>query len=111
MRPRWFVLALLAVICGLVAATLVPTHRQAVDVVFARAPVLDRLAPRIERAQALAPETRDAIMQVVDRARTPTGDPRHDMRRSVTIERVTEAIKTRDGRPELSSNVGQTSAK
>ena len=59
--------------------------------------MLDRLAPRIERAQMLAPETRDAIMQVVDRARVSTGDPRSDMRRSVTLERVTDAIKTRGG--------------
>jgi hypothetical protein len=88
------------VICTLVATTVVPSPRQNVA-------VLDRLAPRIERAQALAPETRDAIMQLVDRARAPTGDPRYDLRRSVTIERVTEAIKVRSGGPELSSGVGQ----
>ena len=99
MRPRWFFLASLAIVCALLAATLLPSHRQDVA-------VLDRLAPRIERAQTLAPETRDAIMQVVDRARTPTGDARQDVRRSVTIERVTDAIKTRGGSPELSS-VGQ----
>ncbi len=100
MKPRWFVLALVGVICLLIATTYVPTPRQDVA-------VLDRLAPRIERSQALAPEARDAIMQVIDRARTPTGDPRYDMRRSVTIERVTEAIKAKDGSPELSST-GQT---
>ena len=100
MRPRWFLLASIAVVCALIAATFVPTPRQDVA-------VLDRLAPRIERAQTLAPETRDAIMQVVDRARVPTGDPRYDVRRSVTIERVTDAIKAKDGGgPELSS-VGQ----
>ena len=70
--------------------------------------MLDRLAPRIERAQTLAPETRDAIMQVVERAPQRNGDPRHDLRRTATIERVTEAIKTRGGTPELSS-VGQAS--
>ena len=96
MRPRWFFLALVAVVCVLIATTFVPTPRQDVA-------VLDRLAPRIERAPALAPETRSAIMQLVDRARTPTGDPRHDLRRSVTIERVTEAIKVKDGGPELNS--------
>jgi hypothetical protein len=95
-RPRWFVLALVAVVCMLIATTFVPTPRQDVA-------VLDRLAPRIERAQVLTPETRDAIMQLVDRARAPTGDPRHDVRRSVTIERVTEAIKVKAGGPELSS--------
>lgn len=103
MKPRWFFLALVAVICGLIAATFVPTpHR---DVA-----VLDRLAPKIERAHMLAPETRDAIMHLVDRASAPTGDPRYDLRRSVTIERVTEAIKARGGRPErpeLSSSIGQ----
>jgi hypothetical protein len=101
MRPRWFFLASLAIVCALLAATLLPTHRQDVA-------VLDRLAPRIERAQMLAPETRDAIMQVVDRARVSTGDPRSDMRRSVTLERVTDAIKTRGGDPALSGSMGQS---
>jgi hypothetical protein len=100
MRPRWFFVASLVIVCALLTATLLPTHRQDVA-------VLDRLAPRIERAQMLAPETRDVIMQVVDRARVSTGDPRSDMRRSVTLERVTDAIKTRGGGPELSSSVGQ----
>jgi len=99
MRPRWFLLGSIVVVCVLLAAILLPTHRQDVA-------VLDRLAPRIERAQTLAPETRDTIMQVVNRARVSTGDPRHNLRRTATIERVTEAIKTRGGAPELSS-VGQ----
>jgi hypothetical protein len=99
MRPRWFFLASLAVVAALIATTFIPTHRQDVA-------VLDRLAPRIERAQTLSPETRDAIMRLVDRARVSTGDPRHNLRRTATIERVTEAIKTRGGAPELSS-VGQ----
>ena len=93
MKPRWFFLALVGMICVLVVTTYVPKPHQDVA-------VLDRLVPKIERAQGLAPETRDAIMQLVDRARTPTGDPRYDMRRSVTIERVTEAIKVKDGGPE-----------
>ncbi|HZO45600.1 MAG TPA: hypothetical protein VFB68_06875 [Xanthobacteraceae bacterium] len=102
MKPRWFFLAFVAVIVALVTATYVPTPRQDVA-------VLDRLAPRLERTQTLPPETRDAIKQLVDRARTPTGDPRHDVRRSVTIERVTDAIKERDGGgPELSGSVGQS---
>jgi hypothetical protein len=99
MRPRWFLLAATIVVCALIVATYVPTSRQDIA-------VLDRLAPRIERAQMLAPETRDAIQQLVDRARVSTGDLRSDMRRSVTIERVTDAMKTRGG-PELSSSVGQ----
>jgi hypothetical protein len=57
----------------------------------------------------LPAETRDAIKQLVDRARVSTGDARYDVRRSVTIERVTEAIKARDGGgPALSSSVGQS---
>jgi hypothetical protein len=102
MRPRWFFLALLAV-CALVAATVVPSPRQDVA-------VLDRLAPRIERTQTLTPQARDTIMQLVDRARVPTGDARTDVRRSVTIERVTTAIKARGGGPELSSSVGQAAS-
>jgi len=99
MKPRSFLFASIAVVGALIAAIFVSTPRQDVA-------VLDRLAPRIERAQTLAPETRDAIMRVVDRARASTGDPRHDVRRTATIERVTEAIKARGGAPELSS-VGQ----
>jgi hypothetical protein len=102
MRPRWFFLALIAVIVALVTATFVPTPRQDVA-------VLDRLAPRLERAQTLPPETRDAIRQLVDRARVSTGDPRYDVRRSVTIERVSDAIKARDGGgPALIGSVGQS---
>jgi hypothetical protein len=93
MRPRSFFLAVLAVACVLIATTFVPTPRQDVA-------VLDRLAPKIERAQTLAPETKDAIMQLIERARMPTGDPRHDAQRSVTIERVTDAIRMKDARPE-----------
>jgi hypothetical protein len=102
MRPRWFFLALLAVVVALVTATYVPTPRQDVA-------VLDRLAPRLERTQTLPPETRDAVKQLIDRARTSTGDPRHDVRRSITIERVNDAIKARDGgNPALGSTVGQS---
>ena len=90
MEPRWFVLALVGVICLLVATTYVPTPRQDVA-------VLDRLAPRIERAPALAPETRDEIMKVIDRARIPTGDPRQDGRRSVTIERKPKSLPVVNG--------------
>jgi len=101
MRPRWFFLALIAVVVVLVTATYVPSPRQDVA-------VLDRLAPRLERTQTLPPETRDAIMHLIDRARVSTGDHRYDVRRSVTIERVTDAIKARDGGgPTLSSSVGQ----
>jgi len=104
MTPRWFLLAMTAVVGALITATVVPTPRQDIA-------LLDRLAPRIERAQVLAPETRDTIMQLVDRARVPTGDPRYDLRRSVTIERVTDAIKAKDGGLELSSTGQSASAK
>lgn len=89
-----------AVVCALFAATFVTTPREDVA-------VLDRLAPRIERAQTLAPEARDAIMRLVDGARASTGNSRYDVRRSATIERVADAIKARSG-PELTS-VGQGS--
>jgi hypothetical protein len=105
MKPRWFFLALVGVICVLIATTYVPTPRQDVA-------VLDRLAPRIERSQTLAPQARDKIMQVINRARAPTGDARNDLRRSVTIERVTEAIKAKDnGSPEPVGTTGQAPAK
>jgi hypothetical protein len=103
MRPRWFLLASTIVVCALIVATHIPTPRQDIA-------VLDRLAPRIERAQTLSPQTREAIQQLVDRARVSTGDARNDMRRTVTIERVTDAMKARGGGPELSSSVGQSAS-
>jgi hypothetical protein len=103
MKPRWFFLASLAVVVALIATSFLPTHRRDIA-------VLDRLAPRIERTQTLAPETRDAIMRLVDRARVSTGDARSDQQRSATIARVTSAIRDRGGDPALSGTVGQAAS-
>ena len=103
MKPRWFFLASLAVVVALIATTFIPAQRQDIA-------VLKQLAPRIERAQTLAPETRDAIMLLVDRARVATGDARTDRRSTATIERVTNAIKARGGDPALSGSVGQAAS-
>lgn len=100
MGPRQFLLASGVALGSLVAAAFIRTPSQDVA-------VLERLAPQIERAQVIAPESRDAIMRVVDRARLSSGDARNDLRRSVTIERVTAAIRTRDGGTPEPTSIGQ----
>ena len=52
--------------------------------------MLERLAPRIERAQFIAPEAHDAIMLLVERIqREVIGQPQ-DARRQAVIERVSQ---------------------
>ena len=81
MQPRWFCAASAVVDLRVLSAiALLGPHQ---DVV-----VLERLAPRIERAQMLAPETRDAILQLVDRVRDTTADPRLQERRERTRSSV-----------------------
>jgi hypothetical protein len=58
---------------------------------------LERLAPRIERAQTLSPETRDLIGRLVVQhdALAGSGDSSQDLRRKAAIERVTSAMKAK----------------
>lgn len=103
MESHRSVLASLAVVIALMATAVILTHRQDVA-------VLDRLAPRIERAQMLAPETTDTILKLVERARAPTGDTRDDLRRNVIIERVIAAIRAHGGRPCDQQQCGESAA-
>ena len=101
MKPRPLSIAVLTiVVCILILGSLLISHPEH------DAAMLERLAPRIERAQVLAPETRDAIASLLDRLRRDPDDPRHDARSHAAIERVSEALKAKDAGPELSS-VGQ----
>ena len=61
MKPRWLLAVLTAAICLLAATS--PAHLTSLQDVA----VLERLAPRIERAQVIAPEAHDAIMHLVER--------------------------------------------
>lgn len=82
-----------ALVIGLAALFFVPPDRNTDEV--AR---LEQLAPAIERAQALAPETRESINRLVARQSTlvGTGGQSHEIRRKAAIDRVTSAMRARE---------------
>jgi hypothetical protein len=92
MLPRWCWIAVL--VAGFVAAFMSPAGRDVEDVAQ-----LERLVPKIERAQTLSPEARDTINRLIARQSTAGGwdDPAHRMRRKAAIERVTSAMQAKDG--------------
>ena len=92
MLPRWCWIA--ALVAGFVAAFMSPAGRDVEDVAQ-----LERLVPKIERAQTLSPEARDTINRLIARQSTAGGrdDPTHRMRRKAAIERVTSAMQAKDG--------------
>jgi hypothetical protein len=98
MKSRWIAIAALTLgVLGLfLAPTFVGNHNQEVA-------VLERLAPKVERTQSLAPETRDAIMQLVERVRSAPVDQRTDSRRAIAIDRIAAALNAKDGSRELTS--------
>lgn len=59
---------------------------------------LERLAPRIERAQTLSPEARDVIGRLVVQhdALAGSGASSQELRRKAAIERVTSAMKAKE---------------
>jgi len=89
--PHWRYTA--ALVVGFVAVFMSPTGRDVEDVAQ-----LERLVPKIERAQTLSPEARDTINRLI--ARQGTGgardDPSHQMRRKAAIERVTSAMQAKE---------------
>ena len=95
--PYWGYAIVLAVV--LPAVLLVP-NRDVKEVVQ-----LERLAPKIERAQTLSQETRDAVARLIDRqsAVAASHNQSLDIRRKAAIERVTGAM---NGKREVAS-VGQ----
>jgi hypothetical protein len=98
MNPRWFAISLLttAILALFLAPAFFKKHHQHVA-------LLERLAPRIERAQSLTPETREAIVQLVDFVRNAPAEQRSELRRALVIERVASALKNKDSSQELSS--------
>ena len=98
MNPRWIALALLtaAILALFLAPAFFANHNQHVA-------LLERIAPKIERAQSLTPETRDAVLQLVDFVRNAPIDQRSESRRAVALERVASALKDKDSSQELSS--------
>ena len=91
MLPRWRYTTALAV--GLVAVFMSPGGRDAEDVAQ-----LERLVPKIERAQTLSPEARETINRLIARQTTARGwdDPLQQMRRKAAIERVTSAMQAKE---------------
>lgn len=90
-RLHWCYVAALAV--GFTALPVGLSNRSNEDITQ-----LERLTPRIERARTLSPEARQAIDRVVARQSVliGSGEPSHDMRRKLAIERITTAIKAKD---------------
>ena len=88
--PRRYYLTALAALAFVVVA--VPGKE------FPDVSQLERLAPRIERAQTLSPETRDVIGRLVvqHNALAGSGDASQELRRKAAIERVTSAIKAKE---------------
>src|SRR5262245_10864961 len=84
MRRRWWYGAAFA--AALVALSLAHPDRDLEEVVQ-----LERLAPRIERAQMLSSETRDVIVRMVAHQSALAGSSaqERDLRRKLAIERVT----------------------
>ena len=94
MLPRWRYTTALAV--GLVAVFMSPGGRNAEDVAQ-----LERLVPKIERAQTLSPEARETINRLIARQTIARGwdDSSQQMRRKAAIERVTSAMQAKESIP------------
>jgi hypothetical protein len=82
-----------ALVIGLSALVFIPPDRNTQDV--AR---LERLAPEIERARALPPETKESINRLVARQSmlVGTGSQSHETRRKAAIDRVTSAMRAKE---------------
>jgi hypothetical protein len=94
MLPRWRYTTALAV--GLVAVFMSLGGRDAEDVAQ-----LERLVPKIERAQTLSPEARETINRLIARQTIARGldDPSQQMRRKAAVERVTSALQAKESIP------------
>jgi len=91
--PRTVDPALYGVVPGNVAVFMSPAGRGVEDIAQ-----LERLAPKIERAQTLSPEARETINRLIARQNLAGGrdDPSHQMRRKAAIERVTSAMQAKE---------------
>ena len=98
MLTRWSYAA--ALIVGLSILFFSPRDKTSEDIVQ-----LERLVPQIERAQALAPEAREAINRLIARlsALTASHDQSHQVRRKRAIDRATSAMLAKDD-----STIGRT---
>jgi len=88
--PRWWYVAPLA--AGLTVLSV--AHQKDAEGVAQ----LERLAPKIERIQALSAEARDAINRVITRqvSLIGSGEQAYDSRRKLALDRIAEALKAKD---------------
>jgi hypothetical protein len=104
MIPRWF--CILALVIAFAALYLVPPPNLDQQIAL-----LERLARKIERAQTLSPEARDTFLRLVDaaRARPVNGSSGqlHEVRRTLAIERVANAITAKQNAFEAATTSGQ----
>jgi hypothetical protein len=89
--PRWSYAA--ALVAGL-AVLCFSARDQAIDDIVK----LERLLPKIERAQTLSPEAKDAIARLIARQGTVGGaiDPSQELRRTLAIDRILGALKAKE---------------
>jgi hypothetical protein len=97
MLPRWCCIT--ALVVGFVAVFMSAAGREVEDVAQ-----LERLVPKIERAQTLSPQARETINRLIARQSIAGGwdDPSHRMRRKAAIERVTSAMQAKESIPAVS---------
>ena len=97
MLPRWCCVT--ALVVGFVAVFMSAAGRDVEDVAQ-----LERLVPKIDRAQTLSSEARETINRLIARQSIAGGwdDPSHRMRRKAAIERVTSAMQAKESIPAVS---------
>jgi hypothetical protein len=97
MLPRWCCIT--ALVVGFVAVFMSAAGRDVEDVAQ-----LERLVPKIDRAQTLSSEARETINRLIARQSIAGGwdDPSHRMRRKAAIERVTSAMQAKESIPAVS---------
>jgi hypothetical protein len=84
---------ILPLLVGLAILCFSPRDRHSEDIV-----TLERLLPKIERAQTLSEEATDAIARLIARQRNAgaASDPSQEWRRALAIERATNALKAKE---------------
>ena len=67
----------------------IPIHRSNEDVAF-----LERVASTVERAQVIAPETREYLSKLTSRHQSPLADRELDLRRQMALDRISAAKRS-----------------
>ena len=104
MLPRWCYAA--ALVVGIPVLFISPAGKDSEELVR-----LERLAPKIERAQTLSPDATQTISRLIERQSVVGGadDQSHQMRRKAAIERITHAMKAKQDNSTSSTVAGAMS--